>query len=145
MDPGDGAVAVTSPWREGCQGPDAAPAPPAQHSFTSTLEPRLDTNIFDLGPMAAEDERVLGDDIELNGVLEPVDITDEGVILDGLRRARLAKERGIACPMRVHSGLSEAEQVAFRVKVNALQPCHPRRRRTCGRRPDAPPRRERGC
>lgn len=58
-------------------------------------------------------------DIGAHGVRVPVDIDENGQVLDGHHRSLIAAELGIDCPRRLVSGLSEAEKVAHAIAVNA--------------------------
>lgn len=68
--------------------------------------------------LTAEEYANLRDDIAANGVRVPVDVDENGQVLDGHHRALIAAELGIECPRRVLAGLSEDEKVAHAYAVN---------------------------
>jgi hypothetical protein len=72
----------------------------------------------DLDKVAAD---ALRDDIARRGVLVSICVDEEGNVLDGHHRKRFADELGLACPVVVRSGLSEAEKVEHALKMNLLR------------------------
>jgi ParB-like chromosome segregation protein Spo0J len=71
-----------------------------------------------LPPLSAEEFTGLRADIEANGIRVPVDVDEDGQVLDGHHRQRIAAELGIPCPTRVLAGLTEDEKRAHAVAVN---------------------------
>lgn len=69
-------------------------------------------------PLTDEEYQALKDDIEANGVLLPVEVDEDGNILDGHHRAMICKELGIAVPTVERPGMSEEEKEDFAVSVN---------------------------
>jgi ParB/RepB/Spo0J family partition protein len=77
------------------------------------------------GDEAADSELVRS--IRENGVLQPVIITPELVILSGSRRCRAAAKAGLkAVPVEVREGLSETEQLAVLIEGNRQRVKTPR-------------------
>ena len=68
--------------------------------------------------LTADEYADLRDDIAANGVRVPVDVDENGQVLDGHHRALIAAELGIECPRRVLGGLSEDEKIAHAYAVN---------------------------
>ena len=50
-------------------------------------------------PLSSEEYQELHDDIKVNGVLEPIHVDEEGVVIDGHHRSKIANELGIVCPV----------------------------------------------
>jgi len=66
---------------------------------------------YQLLPTLAEDDLAqLRADIAARGVQVPIEVDEDGNILDGHHRKRIADELGIDCPTIVRSGLSEADK-----------------------------------
>jgi ParB-like nuclease domain len=74
-----------------------------------------------LPPLSPVDEAALRAHIEKHGVLVPVLVDENGSIIDGHHRAKLAAELGKECPREVIEGLSEDEKRLLAVKLNALR------------------------
>lgn len=68
--------------------------------------------------LTAEEYASLREDIALHGVRVPVDVDENGQVLDGHHRSLIAAELGLDCPRRVIEGLTEAEKVAHALAVN---------------------------
>jgi len=69
-------------------------------------------------PLTADEYADLRADIAANGVRVPIDVTEDGEILDGHHRFEIAQELNVYCPTRVIAGLSEDEKVAHAYSVN---------------------------
>lgn len=73
---------------------------------------------YQLLPPLSEDEYAsLFDDIAAGGVKVPIDIDEDGEILDGHHRKRVCDELGIECPTRVVE-LPEAAKADYALTVN---------------------------
>ncbi len=82
---------------------------------------------YQLLPNLSDEEYVsLRADIAANGVRVPVELDEDGAILDGHHRVRIAVELGIDYPHRVVSGLTEEQKRSHALAVNV-------NRRTLGR------------
>lgn len=68
--------------------------------------------------LTPEEYADLRDDIAANGVRVPVDVDENGQVLDGHHRSLIAAELGIDCPRRAVPGLSEADKIAHALAVN---------------------------
>lgn len=68
--------------------------------------------------LTPEEYGALRDDIVAHGIRVPVDVDENGQVLDGHHRSLIAAELGIDCPRRTVAGLSEAEKVAHALAVN---------------------------
>ncbi len=82
-----------------------------------TVKRRDETKYCLLPPLDAETYAGLKANIALNGVQVPVVKDEDGYILDGFARARIAKELGYECPSVTVEGLSDQEK---RSQVRAL-------------------------
>ena len=82
-----------------------------------TKKSRDETKYALLAPVDAETYAGLKANIAINGVQVPVVKDEDGYILDGFARAKIAKELGYECPSVVVKGLSEQEK---RSQVRAL-------------------------
>lgn len=68
--------------------------------------------------LTPEEYAALLADIAANGVRVPIDVDENGQVLDGHHRSLIAAELGIDCPRRTVAGLTEAEKVAHALAVN---------------------------
>ncbi len=68
--------------------------------------------------LAADEHAALRADIEANGVRIPVDVDEQGNILDGHHRVWICRELGIDCPRRVLVGLTDEDKIVHAVAVN---------------------------
>lgn len=59
--------------------------------------------------------------IETNGILQPIEVDEDGRILDGHHRAQLAAELGIACPTRTITGLDDNGKRRYALTVNLMR------------------------
>lgn len=82
----------------------------AAHSVTATLAlPELSVDEYDL----------LRADIQARGVSVPIEVDEDGMVLDGLVRLRICQELGIRdYPRIVRSGMSDEEKAAYRLVLN---------------------------
>lgn len=69
-------------------------------------------------PLSPEEYQELHDDIAANGVLVPILEDENGVIIDGHHRSKIAAELGIPCPVESISGKSEAEKRGLAFAMN---------------------------
>ncbi|MGA2805691.1 MAG: DNA methyltransferase [Acidimicrobiales bacterium] len=75
-----------------------------------------------LPPLQEAAYRSLRADIERHGVLVPIDVDEEGEILDGHNRQAIADELGIDCPRVVRAGLgTDAAKVDYALRMNLLR------------------------
>ncbi|CAN7370137.1 DNA methyltransferase [Knoellia sp. LjRoot47] len=89
----------------------ATPLPSTSATVTATAHV--------LSPLSDREYQALLDDIRERGVLVPVEITEDGEVLDGTERLRAARELGITSyPRVVRSGLTAQERIAHRLAVN---------------------------
>jgi hypothetical protein len=63
----------------------------------------------------------LGNDIARRGVLCPIEVDEDGNVLDGHHRKRFAEALGIACPEIVRVGLTEDEKIEHALRMNLLR------------------------
>lgn len=71
-----------------------------------------------LPELSAEDYARLRADIAQRGVLVPVEVDENGTVLDGHHRQRIAAELGIDCPTVVRAGMAEHEKRLHAVALN---------------------------
>ena len=77
---------------------------------------------YQLLPRLSEEEYAgLRAEIVENGVRVPIDVDEDGVILDGHHRAWITAELGIDCPKRVITGLTEQGKRDHARAVNAVR------------------------
>lgn len=69
-------------------------------------------------PLASDEYQELYKDIKENGVLVPVLEDEDGVIIDGHHRSRIASELGIPCPIETISNKSDAEKRGMAFTLN---------------------------
>jgi hypothetical protein len=70
-----------------------------------------------LPPLSEEEYASLFDDIAAGGVKVPIDVDEQGEILDGHHRKRICDELGIECPTRVVE-LPESAKADYALTVN---------------------------
>jgi hypothetical protein len=75
--------------------------------------------VFD--PLSPEEQQALYDDIRVRGIQVPIDLDQEGAILDGHNRVAIAKALGIPCPVIIHPYEREADKFEHTVKANLLR------------------------
>ena len=63
----------------------------------------------------------LREDIAKRGVLVPIDVDEDGNVLDGHHRKRFADELGLDCPEIIRSGLTEEGKVEHALLMNLLR------------------------
>ena len=70
-------------------------------------------------PLSAEEYQELYEDIKANGVMVPIVVDEDEVIVDGHHRAKIAAELGIPCPEEMIEGKSESEKrnIAFTLNL----------------------------
>lgn len=74
---------------------------------------------YQLLPRLSDEEyEALKNDIAENGVRVPIDIDENGTILDGHHRAWITADLGIDCPRRLVAGLNEEQKRTHAVAVN---------------------------
>lgn len=77
---------------------------------------------YQLLPALDDDQRnSLRQSIETNGILQPIEVDEDGRILDGHHRATIAAELGIACPSRTIGDLDEAGKRKYALTVNLMR------------------------
>ena len=88
-----------------------------------TSKPTVSSDAFRLlAPLNDEEFAALKADVQRRGVQVPIEFDEEGHVLDGLARLRACRELGITdYPFVVRRGLSEAEKVDHRLKLNLLR------------------------
>lgn len=69
-------------------------------------------------PLASDEYQELYEDIKENGVLVPILEDEDGVIIDGHHRSRIASELGIPCPVETISNKSDAEKRGMAFTLN---------------------------
>ena len=69
-------------------------------------------------PLSSEEYQELHDDIKINGVLEPIHVDEEGVVIDGHHRSKIANELGIPCPVIAHDDLDDAGKRSLAFTLN---------------------------
>lgn len=69
-------------------------------------------------PLSAEEYQELYEDIKANGVLVPIVVDEDEVIIDGHHRAKIAAELGIPCPEELVSAKSEQEKRSIAFTLN---------------------------
>ena len=69
-------------------------------------------------PLSSEEYQELHDDIKVNGVLEPIHVDEEGVVIDGHHRSKIANELGIVCPVITHDDLDDTGKRSLAFTLN---------------------------
>jgi hypothetical protein len=82
-------------------------------------EPGLTTPKYQVMPVLSdEDETALRESIREHGVRQPILIDEDGAVIDGHHRQRIAAEEGKPCPSETIEGLTEDEKRALAWEVN---------------------------
>lgn len=68
--------------------------------------------------LTAEEYADLRSDIAAHGIRVPIDVDENGQVLDGHHRSLIAAELRIECPRRVLDGLTESEKITHALAVN---------------------------
>ena len=77
---------------------------------------------YQLFPSLSPEERAaLKADIATRGVMVPIEVDEQGAVLDGHNRAAIAAELGIEAPRIVRAGFSEAGKREHVLKLNLLR------------------------
>lgn len=71
-------------------------------------------------PLTDEEYADLKADVEQNGIAKPIDVDEDGNILDGHHRVRIAEELGIEFEARFITGLDEDGKREYARRVNSL-------------------------
>lgn len=71
-----------------------------------------------LPPLSDAEYAALREDIRAAGVRVPIDVDEDGNILDGHHRKKIADELGVECPERVVRDLPEFAKVDYALTVN---------------------------
>lgn len=94
---------------------------PRESGFPATsgasLSGPLD-EVVRLPSLAPDEHATLRADIAARGVQVPVEVDEDGAILDGYERAAIATELGIGYPVIVREGLTDAGKLAHRLVLN---------------------------
>lgn len=69
-------------------------------------------------PLSPDEYQELYEDIKTNGILVPVIEDEDGVIIDGHHRSKIASELGIPCPIELVDGKSDAEKRGMAFTLN---------------------------
>jgi 16S rRNA G966 N2-methylase RsmD len=85
--------------------------------------------VLELPPLSPEEEAGLRASIALHGVLVPVLLAEDGRVIDGNNRLRVAGELGVPCPEKIQRGLSEDELRALARSLNLARRHLDRRQR----------------
>jgi hypothetical protein len=71
-----------------------------------------------LPPLTGDEYAALKSDIAAHGVLYPVILDEDGRVLDGVHREKIAAELGIELPTATHTGLSDERKLHLAVGLN---------------------------
>lgn len=69
-------------------------------------------------PLSPDEYQDLYEDIKTNGVLVPIIEDEDGVIIDGHHRAKIASELNVPCPVEIAEGKSEATKRGMAFTLN---------------------------
>ena len=69
-------------------------------------------------PLSSEEYQELHESIKAEGVLEPIHVDEEGVVIDGHHRSKIANELGIPCPVITHDDLDDAGKRSLAFTLN---------------------------
>ena len=69
-------------------------------------------------PLSSEEYQELYESIKAEGVLEPIHVDEDGVVIDGHHRSRIASELGIPCPVVAHDDLDDSGKRSLAFTLN---------------------------
>lgn len=69
-------------------------------------------------PLSTDEYQELYESIKSEGVLEPIHVDEEGVVIDGHHRSKIASELGVPCPVITHDDLSESKKRSLAFTLN---------------------------
>lgn len=69
-------------------------------------------------PLSSEEYQELYESIKTEGVLEPIHVDEEGVVIDGHHRSKIASELGVPCPVITHDDLNESQKRSLAFTLN---------------------------
>lgn len=85
--------------------------------------------VLQLPPLSPDEEAGVRARIALHGVLVPILLAEDGRVIDGSNRRRIAGDLGYDCPETVHAGLTEEEVRALARSLNLARRQLDRRQR----------------
>lgn len=90
------------------------------NTHTERSSQKLDTTTFtaDLPQLSKEAYGQLRSEIEERGILVPIELDEDGNVLDGAHRMRVCEELGVSAPTITRRGLSEEEKQAHALTLN---------------------------
>lgn len=71
-----------------------------------------------LPPLAPDEYRALEESIESHGIQVPVVVDENGVVIDGHHRQKIANHLGLECPTIIKSGYTDAEKRTLALSLN---------------------------
>lgn len=74
-----------------------------------------------LPPLSEDDYQRLAADIKERGVLVPIDVDEDGTVLDGHHRLKIADSLGLECPKNVIRGLTEEGKILHAAMMNVAR------------------------
>lgn len=69
-------------------------------------------------PLSPDEYNALHESIRLHGIKTPVLVDEDGVMIDGHHRQKIAQELGIDCPEQVEHGLTDEEKRTLALTLN---------------------------
>src|SRR5699024_10115691 len=69
-------------------------------------------------PLSPDEYAALHKSIETYGIYTPIVVDENGVVIDGHHRRKIADELGIDCPEQVKAGLSDEEKRTLALSLN---------------------------
>lgn len=87
-----------------------------------TAAPSVSPTPYQLLPRLTNDEYdALRADVQEHGIRVPIDVDEQGTIIDGHHRAWIAAELGVDCPRRVVAGLTDDQKRAHAIATNVYR------------------------
>jgi ParB-like chromosome segregation protein Spo0J len=71
-----------------------------------------------LPPLSHEEYRDLEQDILANGILVPIIVDENGVVIDGHHRQKIAKHHNLPCPREIKAGFTDTEKRGMALSLN---------------------------
>ena len=71
-----------------------------------------------LPPLSPEEYKALETSILENGVIVPIAVDENGIVIDGHHRQQIAQHHDLPCPREVHNGFTDSEKRTLALSLN---------------------------
>jgi ParB-like chromosome segregation protein Spo0J len=93
--------------------------PPRSDQFESMVSAMSTTVKFQaLPPLSPDEYRDLEESVLQHGVLVPIIVDEDGVVIDGHHRQKICREHDLPCPREVKGGFTDTEKRTLALSLN---------------------------